>query len=218
MSELNQLLLNFDHNITFDENDYFVSKSNFFAYNLINKWPIWEKKILNISGEKFSGKSHLANIYKNKSKAVFFKGNQIDNDTLKKIKILESVVIDDFEDCTNQSLLYSIFNLVEQDNKYLLITSKRPINEINFELIDLRSRTKNCLIANLEKPDDELIFAIILKNFSDRQIELEKKIVEFVIKRIDRSYSKIYDFIYKVDELSLKKKQPINFKTIKEIL
>ena len=63
-----------------------------------------------------------------------------------------------------------------------------------------------------------MIFAIILKNFSDRQIKIEKKIINFIINRIDRSYRKIDEFIYKIDEISLKKKKPINFKTIKEIL
>ena len=67
MSELNQLLLDFDHKIEFNEHDYFVSKSNFFAFNLIQNWPNWEK-ILNISGDKFSGKTHLAKIFQNKSK------------------------------------------------------------------------------------------------------------------------------------------------------
>ena len=118
----------------------------------------------------------------------------------------------------DERLIYSIFNLIEQDNKYLLINSLKPINEIYFELQDLVSRSKNCLIAKIDKPDDDLIFAIILKNFSDRQIKVEKKIVEFIINRIDRSYRKIYEFIYKIDELSLKKKKPINLKTIKEIL
>ena len=70
----------------------------------------------------------------------------------------------------------------------------------------MKSRSKNCLVANIDSPDDELIYALILKNFSDRQIKLEKKIIEFIINRIDRSYRKIYEFIYKVDELSLKKR------------
>ena len=100
----------------------------------------------------------------------------------------------------------------------MLINSEQPINEIKFNLPDMISRSKNCLVAKIENPDDELIFAIILKNFSDRQIKLEKKIIEFIINRIDRSYSKIYEFIYKIDELSLKKKKPINLKTIREIL
>jgi len=63
-----------------------------------------------------------------------------------------------------------------------------------------------------------LMFALILKNLSDRQISIDKKLVDFIIKRIERSYSKIFEFIYKVDELSLKKKKPIDFKIIKEIL
>jgi chromosomal replication initiation ATPase DnaA len=73
-------------------------------------------------------------------------------------------------------------------------------------------------LINIEKPDDELIFALILKNLSDRQISIEKKLIDYVIKRIDRSYSKIFDFIYKIDELSLKKQKSIDHKIIKEAL
>ena len=104
------------------------------------------------------------------------------------------------------------------DNKYIIVTSEIPIVDINFSLIDLKSRTKNFLLQKIEKPDDELMFALILKNLSDRQISINKKLIDFIVKRIDRSYGKISDFIYKVDELSLKRKKPIDFKIIKEIL
>ena len=218
MSELNQLLLDFDYKTNFNEHDFYLSKSNSKAFNLINRWPDWDKKILNISGEKFSGKSHLANIFKLKSKAFLIKGNEIDNSIFKSIKLHESIIIDDFEECNQEEILYSIFNLIDQDSKYLLINSLKPINEIKYRLPDLTSRSKNCLYAVIENPDDELLFAIILKNFSDRQIKIEKKIINFIISRIDRSYRKIDEFIYKIDELSLKKKKPINLKTIKEIL
>ena len=218
MSELNQLLLDFDYKTNFNEHDFYLSKSNSNAFNLINRWPDWDKKILNISGEKFSGKSHLANIFKLKSKAFLIKGNEIDNSIFKSIKLHESIIIDDFEECNEEQILYSIFNLIDQDSKYLLINSLKPINEIKYRLPDLTSRSKNCLYAVIENPDDELLFAIILKNFSDRQIKIEKKIINFIISRIDRSYRKIDEFIYKIDELSLKKKKPINLKTIKEIL
>ena len=67
MSELNQLLLELNHKTNFNEHDFYLSKSNYNAFNLIKRWPDWNKKILNISGEKFSGKSHLANIFKIKS-------------------------------------------------------------------------------------------------------------------------------------------------------
>ena len=218
MSELNQLLLALDHKKSFNEHDYYVSKSNFFAYSIIEKWPKWEKKIFNIYGEKFSGKTHLANIFKSKTNALFIKANEFNNDIFKKAKLFENIIIDNFDEKYDEKLIYSIFNLIEQDNKYMLINSVIPISEINFKLPDMISRSKNCLSAKIDNPDDDLIFAIILKNFSDRQIKVEKRIIEFIISRIDRSYSKIYEFIYKIDELSLKKKKPINFKTIKEIL
>ena len=218
MNELNQLLLDFDHNIEFNEHDYYVSKSNYFAFNLIKNWPKWEKKILNISGDKFSGKTHLAKIFQSKSKALYLGHSDVKEEIFKKIKLNESIIIDDFEKIKNEKLLYSLFNLIYQDNKYLLILSNREINVINYSLDDLNSRAKNCIFAQIENPDDDLIFAIIVKSFSDRQIKLEKKLLEFIIKRIERSYGKIYEFIYKVDELSLKKKKPINLKTIREIL
>jgi chromosomal replication initiation ATPase DnaA len=218
MSELNQLLFELNHKKNFNEHDFYVSKSNFYAYNIIDKWPKWEKKILNIFGEKFSGKTHLANIFKSKTNALLISANRIDEEIFKKIKLFENIIIDDFEKNYDEKLIYSIFNLADQDNKYMLINSLIPINEIEFKLPDMISRSKNCLSAKIESPDDDLIFAIILKNFSDRQIKIEKKIIEFIINRIDRSYSKIYEFIYKIDELSLKKKKPINLKTIKEIL
>ncbi len=57
------------------------------------------------------------------------------------------------------------------------------------------------------------MFAILLKNFSDRQITIEKKLIEFIIKRIDRSYGKIYEFIYKIDEIKFEKEK--NLLTLK---
>ena len=118
----------------------------------------------------------------------------------------------------DENLIYTLFNIIDQDNKFLIVTSNKPIVEIDFKLQDLRSRTKNCLLAKIENPDDELMFAIILKNLSDRQITLDKKLIDYIIKRIDRSYSKIFEFIYKIDEISLKKKKSIDFKIINEAL
>ena len=218
MRDLNQLLFKFNYKQNFNYNDFFVSKSNFYAFKLIEKWPHWEKNILNIHGEKFSGKTHLTNIFLKKNKGKKIKTDQLNEQYLKEFKLYENIILDDFYNVPEERLLYSLFNLVDSDNKYLIINSILPINEIHFQLKDLTSRAKNCLSAKIESPDDELMFAIILKNFSDRQIEIDKKLIDFIIKRIDRSYGKIYDFIYKIDELSLKKKKPIDFKKIKEIL
>ena len=218
MSDLNQLLLNFEHKQNFKDEDFYVSSSNYYAFKLITSWPKWEKNFLNICGEKYSGKTHLINIFLKKFKGIKIKTNSFENKNLNEIKIYENIILDDFDQNIDENLIYSLFNVIDQDNKYLIINSLNPINEMNFKLNDLKSRTKNCLVAKIDKPDDELMFALILKNFSDRQIVIDKKLINFIIKRVDRSYDKIFEFIYKIDEISLKKKKPIDFKIIKEVL
>ena len=218
MKNLNQLLLNFNHKQNFNYDDFYVSKSNFYAFEILEKWPKWEKNILNLYGEKFCGKSHLANIFCKKNSSKKIEEKQLNDDIIKELKLFEIIVLDNFINITEERILYALFNLIDNDNKYLLINSLVPINEMDFKLIDLKSRSKNCLFAKIDSPDDDLMFAIILKSFSDRQITIDKKLIDFIIKRIDRSYGKIAEFIYKIDELSLKKKKPINLKTIKEIL
>ena len=147
MKNLSQLLLNFKNNKNFNYDDFYVSKSNYFAFQLIEKWPKWEKNILNIYGEKFSGKTHLSNIFLNKNKGFKINEKEINEDAYKKFKLYENIIIDDFDNKCDEKLMYSIFNLVDQSNKYLIINSVHPINEINFNLNDLKSRSKNCLFA-----------------------------------------------------------------------
>ena len=218
MKDLNQLLLNFNYKKNFNYDNFYVSKSNFYAFEILEKWPKWEKNILNVHGEKFSGKSHLANIFCKKKNSKKIDEKQLNDEILKELKLFEIIILDNFENMIDERIIYALFNLVDNDNKYLVINSLSPINEIKFKLNDLNSRSKNCLFAKIDSPDDDLIFAIILKNLSDRQIKIDKKLIDFIIKRIDRSYGKIAEFIYKIDELSLKKKKPIDFKIIKEIL
>ena len=218
MKSLNQLLLDFNYEQNFKDDDFYVGKSNYYTFEIINKWPKWEKNILNISGEKFSGKTHLVNIFLKKFNGIKIESNLLNNEDLKTIKSFQCIVLEDLTLEINENLIYTLFNIIDQDNKFLIVTSNKPIVEIDFKLQDLRSRTKNCLLAKIENPDDELMFAIILKNLSDRQITLDKKLIDYIIKRIDRSYSKIFEFIYKIDEISLKKKKSIDFKIINEAL
>jgi len=218
MKSLNQLLLDFNYEQNFRDEDFYVGKSNFYPFELINKWPKWEKNFLNISGDKFSGKTHLTNIFLKKFNGVRIESNLLNEQSLKMIKPHQNVVLENLNLDVNEKLIYTLFNTIDQDNKFLIITSAEPIAEIDFWLEDLKSRTKNCLLAKIENPDDELMFALILKNLSDRQITLDKKLIDYIIKRIERSYGKIFEFIYKIDKISLKKKKSIDFKIINEAL
>ena len=218
MTDLNQLIIKFDYQNNFKDDDFYVSRSNKNTFDMLNSWPNWEKNFLNITGDKYSGKSRLINIFIKKFKGIKINAKVLNDEDLSQIKVHENVILEDLNEKVNEKLVYSLFNIIDIDNKFIIVTSNDPITDINFSLADLKSRTKNFIIQKIEKPDDDLIFALILKNLSDRQIIINEKLINFIIKRIDRSYSNIFNFIYKIDELSLKKKKPIDFKLIKEVL
>ncbi len=218
IKNLNQQILSFDYEQNFKDQDFYVSRSNEYSFKLLNSWPKWEKNFVNLIGENFSGKSHLINIFLQNFKGIKITASKITNDFLKEIKIHENIIIEDLLESIDENLLFTLINNIEQDNKYLIVTSTKPIVDLKFKLQDLNSRSKNFLLSAIEKPEDDLMYALILKNLSDRQISIDKKLIDFIIKRISRSYGKISDFIYKIDEISLKRKKPIDFKIIKEAL
>ena len=218
MRDINQKIIKFNYEKNLKSDDFFTSTSNKHVYNFLNSWPKWEKNFLNICGEKLSGKSHLMNIFLKKFKGIIFDAYKFNNHDLANIKLHENIIIEDLNEEINEKLIYTLINIIDQSNKYLIITTLKPISELDFNLIDLKSRTKNFLIQNIRKPDDELVFALLIKNLSDRQITIEKKLVNYIVKRIHRSYSNIFDFIYKIDEMSLKKKKPINLNLVRQIL
>ena len=218
MTNLNQQILKFDYDQNFKDQDFYVSSSNEHSFSLLNSWPKWDKNFINLIGEKFSGKSHLINIFLEKHRGIKINAEDINNDFLQQIKIYENIIVEDLTEKINEKLLFTLINIIDQDNKYLIVTTKIPIVDFKFKLNDLNSRSTNFILSQIEKPGDDLIYALILKNLSDRQISIDEKLIEFIIKRIDRTYGKISDFIYKIDEISLKRKKPIDFKIIKEAL
>ena len=218
MKYLNQEIIKFDFDKNFKDEDLYISKCNEHIFLLLNKWPKWSKNFLNISGEAYSGKTHLVDIFIEKFKGIKLESDLLNNKDLDEIKIYQNIVLENINTDVNEKLIYTLINIIDQDNKYLIVTSREPIVDIKFKLNDLKSRAKNFLLQKIEKPDDEMIYALILKNLSDRQILIEKKLINYIIMRVERSYSKIYEFIYKIDELSLKKKKSIDLKIIKEVL
>ena len=128
------------------------------------------------------------------------------------------MIIENLDENVSEKILYSLWNIALQDNKYLLITSRKKITSYKFKLQDLVSRINSSLIIGINLPSDDLIGVIIAKNFSDKQIKVEKKHIDYIIKRIDRSYEKISHFILTLDKYSLKKGSPFGLKMIKEVL
>ena len=213
-----QLILKFPSRQAYKREDFYVSPSNHEAYDFINSWPRWIKKIVNIFGPSGSGKSHLASILKNKTSCLQINSNELNEKIFIRYKTKETLIIENLDKKISEKLLFSLWNVALQDNKYLMTTSKKPISSYKFKLKDLESRVKSSLIIGINLPNDDLISVILAKNFSDKQIKVEKKHIDYIIKRIDRSYEKISQFILTLDKYSLKKGSPFSLKLIKEVL
>ena len=213
-----QLILEFPSHKAYKKEDFYVSPSNQQAYDFINSWPRWIKRTVNIFGPSGSGKSHLASILKNKTSCLQVNSNELNEDIFIKYKTKEALIIENLDEKISENLLFALWNIALQDNKYLMITSKKSIASYKFKLKDLASRITSSLIIGIKLPSDDLISVILAKNFSDKQIKTEKKHIEYIIKRIDRSYEKISQFILILDKYSLKKGSPFSLKLIKEVL
>jgi len=213
-----QLILKFPEHRAYKKEDFYVSPSNEEAFDFITSWPKWIKRIVNIFGPTGSGKSHLASILKSKTKCLEILPKDLNENIISDFKTKEALIIENFNEKISEELLFSLWNAALQDNKYFLINSIKPINFYKFKLPDLMSRIKSCLCIGIKLPSDDLISAIIAKNFSDKQIIVEEKHIDYIIKRIDRSYEKISQFILTLDRYSLKKGSPFGLKMIKEVL
>ena len=218
IKDLRQQLFNFKLNKSLKSNDFFISDSNFYAYNLLLSWPKWEKKIINIFGERYSGKTHLIEIFLEKNKGLKVDLNDLANYDLDRLRFNENIIIENLSEGLDETLFYSLIDTIDRYNKFLILTSNKSLSNLNIKLDDLKSRLKNCLFVEIQKPDDILIQALITKNLADYQISLDSKLIDFISKRIERSYTKIKEFVCTIDEISLKKKKPVNLKIIKEIL
>ena len=216
---MNQLIFKFPFKTMYYEQDYYVSDNNFSVYRLIESWPNWPDKFVNIFGPKGCGKTHLSNIFKKKIKSFYIEAKDFkETNIVTSIENKECLIIDDYKNNIEENTFYSILNFIKQANKYVIINSIHPIKNEEIKLKDLKSRLNSFIDIGVELPTDDLLRVIISKYFSDKQIEITPKISNFIIKNIERSYEKVFKFIKKIDDLSLSSGKSININLIKKVL
>ena len=215
---MKQLTFKFPFKTNYFEEDFYVSSNNFDAYKLIESWPNWSGRYINIYGPSGCGKTHLANIFKKKINSFFVKASELNNDSLSFIKLKECLIIDDYQNNIDEKLFYTLLNESYQANQYLIVNALTPIKNIKIKLNDLKSRFENFINIGIELPTDDLIRVILSKNFSDKQVKIDVRLLEYILKNIHRSYKDIFDLIDKLDSLSLSTGKSININLIKKVL
>ena len=216
---MNQLIFKFPFKTEYFKQDFFVSSNNFSAYKLIESWPNWSNKWLNVFGAPGSGKTHLTKILEKKIKSVkLFSSREVDNSAISILDNVECRIIDDFKNDIDQKILYSLLNQSKQLEKYILINSLKPLKEFKFQTNDLKSRINSFLPIGIELPTDDLLKVIIMKSFSDKQVSLDPKLCDYIIKNVERSYQKMIKILKDIDELSLSSGKSININLIKKVI
>ena len=216
---MDQLVFKFPFKTKYYEQDFYVSSNNFSAYRLIESWPNWPDKWLNVFGAPGSGKTHLSKILEKKiSKIKVLNADEVDDKLITVLENFKCIIIDNYENNISEALLYSLLNQSKQLDNYILINSINSLKKMSFNLNDLHSRINSFVFIGINLPTDDLLKVIITKTLSDKQINLSPKISDYIVKNIERSYEKIFKFLKDIDELSLSSGKPISKSLIKKVL
>ena len=192
---MSQLTFKFPFKATYNEKDFYVSSSNFDVYKLIESWPNWPSKAMNIFGPHGCGKTHLGNILLGKIKLLILDANDFNENILNYLDNKDCLLIDNFSNNIDEKFLYTILNQITQTDKHILINSIKPIKNMSINLKDLKSRLDSFTSLGINLPTDDLLRVIITKSFSDKQIEVNIKLLEYILRNVDRSYEKIFKFV-----------------------
>ena len=210
-----QQIFNFDSNSIYSEENFIQDSSNLEAFNYLSRFPKWENRLINLYGEKKSGKTFLLNIFKNKENFFYINHDEDFQKNFDSLFLKKKLIIDDIS--IDENLMFSLINNFILHNKYLIISSRVPITSSKVDLKDLKSRLRQFYLLEIKNPSDNLVYSLIMKFFSDNQVVIRKEIVENIVKKIDRSYLIIDDFLTKLNKFSIIKKKKIDYKLINEV-
>ena len=210
-----QQIFNFDSNLIHSEENFIKDSSNLEVVNYLSKFPKWENRFINLYGEKKSGKTFLLNIFKNKENFSYLNCDDEFEKDFDSLFLKEKLIIDNIS--INENKMFSLINNFILHNKYLIISSRVPITSLKVNLKDLKSRLSQFYLLEIKNPSDNLVYSLIMKFFSDNQVVIRKELIENIVKKIDRSYLRIDDFLTKLNKLSIAKKRKIDYKLINEV-
>ena len=213
-----QLLLNLRTFPAMGREDYIVSKINKDAISWLDIWPNWPSLGFIVCGPTGSGKSHLASALQTLTHGLIIEAKNLKENKLNELAKNKCLIIEDIYKYKSEKLLLHIYNMMFERQNNIMFTSNVPINSINFKLADLKSRLLSMPQVNIGLPDDELLKNLFIKQFSDYGVIVELEVINYLIKRVDRSFESIINVVNSINALSLEKSKKITIPFIKKVL
>ena len=224
---IKQIPLSFDINPDYKRSDFLVNQCNEKAVAIIDKWPEWSFFAQVLYGPKGCGKSHLAHIFADHVKTLYYKPIAVrivkaDSITVRRAEILHKespfLVVEDLTPKVDNEALFHLFNLYQNEGGYILFTAELPPARMRFKLADLQSRLNIIPAIAIGEPDDEMLAALIVKLFNDRQIMISQETLNYILQNIERSFSFAIKLVEEADFISLAKKRAMSVSIIKEAI
>jgi chromosomal replication initiation ATPase DnaA len=206
-----QLALALDHSVSFAREDFLSGPSNVSALTLVERWPDWPSRIVAIVGPEGSGKSHLASIWAEAAGARVLSANLLSIADVPASLATGALVVEDLEPVAlDEQALFHLINLAREEGAYLLLTGRLPITGFRITLRDLGSRLRAVPSILLTPPDDALLRSLLVKLAADRQLILDESSVNYIVRRIERSFAAAHAAVQLLDAESMRQHRPVS--------
>ena len=201
-----QLPLELGHEAARGRDDLIISDPLSAAVSVVDRWPEWPSPVVVLCGPAGAGKSHLAAIWRGRAGAVEV---TLDDGGAAAMAAAPGhpVLIEDIDRFPiDETALFHLINTVRAGHGFLMMTSRLWPAAWPVTLPDLRSRLKAATVVEIGEPDDELLGAVIVKLFADRQIAVDPKVVDYLVARMERSFDAAVGLVAEMDRLALSRR------------
>jgi chromosomal replication initiation ATPase DnaA len=213
-----QLPLDLGHAPGLSRDDLIVSKANAEAVALLDAWPNWTTTITLLAGPTGSGKSHICAVWQEVSGAHRANARQVTGADIE-AAATGPVLVDDVDrGPIDESGLFHLLNAARQAGSHVLLASRRFPAAWGLALADLASRLRTAATIEIGEPDDALLTAVVTKLFADRQLEIEPQIVQFIVRRMERSLSTAIRIVDELDRIALANKSRVTRSAASEVM
>jgi len=199
-----QLRFPLGHEPAHTREDFIVTPANAAAVSLIDLWPDWPNPLVAVVGEGGTGKSHLAAVWSARSGAKVVSADALNGGDLPDLISAGAVVVEDADrKLSSERVLFHLFNLAREHRAAMMLTARTVPAGWDIALADLKSRLHLLDVAELRAPDDALLAAVLVKLFADRQLRVEKPVIDYLVARMERSMAFAHRLVQALDDEAL---------------
>ena len=215
---MSQLALDLSRPPAFQASDFLEADCNREAVEWLGRWPDWPGFALALIGPAASGKSHLAHIFAARSGCRILAAASLTVAAVGELAEGPGVVIEDADRGVDETALFHLFNLLKEQKRSLLLTGRTAPARWTVALPDLRSRLATVTMAPIGSPDDQLLQALLVKLFADRQLRVAPEVIHYLLPRIERSFAAVHALVERLDQAALEQGRAVSLPLAREVI